>query len=183
MDLDLDSLGSPSPGSSTDIDFGSLDAGGADSRPVMDFNLDLPAVGEEKTESQMASVDSVDFDLKFDATETKDTGLEFDLDQISLTPRGGKSEPVLDLERSAPAMPEIDLSSISLDLGGDLPTGGDDAGPRDDKWYDVQTKFDLAKAYQEMGDKEGAREILREVIAEGDSEQQAAAQKVLEALS
>ena len=188
MDLDLDSLGgSSSPGSSTDIDFGSLDAGGADSQPAMDFNLDLPAVGEEKTESQMASVDSVDFDLKFDdadaASSAKDTGLEFDLDQISLTPRGGKSEPVLDLERSAPAMPEIDLSSISLDLGADLPMGGDAAGPRDDKWYDVQTKFDLAKAYQEMGDKEGAREILREVIAEGDSEQQAAAQKVLEALS
>ena len=27
---------------------------------------------------------------------------------------------------------------------------------KDDHWYDVQTKFDLAKAYQEMGDKEGA---------------------------
>ena len=57
------------------------------------------------------------------------------------------------------------------------------ASAKDDKWYDVQTKFDLAKAYQEMGDKEGAREILREVIAEGDSEQQAAAEKVLETLS
>jgi FimV-like protein len=28
-----------------------------------------------------------------------------------------------------------------------------------------------------MGDKEGAREILREVIAEGDGEQKAAAQR------
>ena len=44
------------------------------------------------------------------------------------------------------------------------------AAAKDDKWYDVQTKFDLAKAYQEMGDKEGAREILREVIAEGDAD-------------
>jgi FimV-like protein len=33
-----------------------------------------------------------------------------------------------------------------------------------------------------MGDKEGAREILREVIAEGDADQKAAAEKVLEAL-
>jgi pilus assembly protein FimV len=47
----------------------------------------------------------------------------------------------------------------------------------------VQTKFDLAKAYQEMGDKEGAREILQEVIAEGDPEQKAAARKVLETLA
>jgi pilus assembly protein FimV len=81
-------------------------------------------------------------------------------------------------------MPEIDLSSISLDLG-DAPagsaTGG--GGAKDERWYDVQTKFDLAKAYQEMGDKEGAREILQEVIAEGDAEQKAAAQKVLEALA
>jgi len=55
-------------------------------------------------------------------------------------------------------------------------------GAHDEKWYDVQTKFDLAKAYQEMGDKEGAREILREVIAEGDTEQKSAAEKVLETL-
>jgi len=47
----------------------------------------------------------------------------------------------------------------------------------------VQTKFDLAKAYQEMGDKEGAREILREVVAEGDADQKDAAKKVLEALA
>jgi pilus assembly protein FimV len=46
----------------------------------------------------------------------------------------------------------------------------------------VQTKFDLAKAYQEMGDKDGAREILKEVIAEGDAEQKAAAQAVLASL-
>jgi pilus assembly protein FimV len=79
-------------------------------------------------------------------------------------------------------MPEIDLSSINLDLGG-AGSAEPEGGAKDDKWYDVQTKFDLAKAYQEMGDKEGAREILREVIAEGDAEQKAAAHKVLETLS
>jgi pilus assembly protein FimV len=73
------------------------------------------------------------------------------------------------------------LSSINLDLGGSGPSEPE-GGVKDDKWYDVQTKFDLAKAYQEMGDKEGAREILREVMAEGDAEQKAAANKVLETL-
>jgi pilus assembly protein FimV len=86
-----------------------------------------------------------------------------------------------------PSIPEIDLSGISLDLGGETTsTGGAAAGTsagKDDHWYDVQTKFDLAKAYQEMGDKEGAREILQEVIAEGDPEQKAAARKVLETLA
>ena len=33
-----------------------------------------------------------------------------------------------------------------------------------------------------MGDKEGAREILEEVITEGDAEQQSAARELLDAL-
>src|SRR5258708_6655084 len=57
-----------------------------------------------------------------------------------------------------------------------------EGGPKDDHWYDVQTKFDLAKAYQEMGDHEGAREILQEVTKEGDAGQQAEAKKLLDSL-
>jgi len=153
----------------------------------MDFQLDLPADQDDKTGAEFAQADSVDFDLKLDdfgggsgASSSSSTGVDFDIDQISVesTPIG-KSEPVLDLTQSAPPIPEIDLSSISLDLGGDHTATG---GAHDEKWYDVQTKFDLAKAYQEMGDKEGAREILREVIAEGDNDQKSAAEKVLEAL-
>jgi pilus assembly protein FimV len=116
--------------------------------------------------------------------------VEFDLSKISLDTGGlglGKTEPTLDVSGGVPSIPEIDLSGISLDLGGETTsTGGAAAGTsagKDDHWYDVQTKFDLAKAYQEMGDKEGAREILQEVIAEGDPEQKAAARKVLETLA
>ena len=57
-----------------------------------------------------------------------------------------------------------------------------EGGVKDDRWYDVQTKFDLAKAYQEMGDKDGAREILQEVIKEGDAAQQAEAKALLDSL-
>ena len=46
---------------------------------------------------------------------------------------------------------------------------------KDDHWQEVATKLDLAKAYQEMGDADGAREILNEVLREGDEEQQATA--------
>jgi pilus assembly protein FimV len=46
----------------------------------------------------------------------------------------------------------------------------------------VQQKIDLAKAYEEMGDKDGAREILQEVVKEGDSEQQTQAKKLLGSL-
>jgi len=49
----------------------------------------------------------------------------------------------------------------------------------DGQWHDAATKLDLAKAYQEMGDVEGAREILQEVLHEGDDQQKAEAQSLL----
>ena len=84
---------------------------------------------------------------------------------------------------SSAAAPDIDLSGISLNLGSDTSTSpAISATGKNDHWYDVQTKFDLAKAYQEMGDKDGAREILKEVLQEGDAEQKTAAQSVLSSL-
>jgi len=44
---------------------------------------------------------------------------------------------------------------------------------------EVATKLDLAKAYEEMGDLEGARELLQEVVKEGDASQKDAAQLIL----
>ncbi len=49
----------------------------------------------------------------------------------------------------------------------------------DGQWHDASTKLDLARAYEEMGDREGAREILREVIHDGDEAQQAEAKAML----
>ena len=45
------------------------------------------------------------------------------------------------------------------------------AGGNDLELDEVGTKLDLARAYVEMGDKEGAREILAEVLAEGSESQ------------
>ncbi len=49
----------------------------------------------------------------------------------------------------------------------------------DGQWHDASTKLDLARAYEEMGDREGAREILREVIHDGDEAQQTEAKAML----
>ena len=49
----------------------------------------------------------------------------------------------------------------------------------DGQWHDAATKLDLAKAYQEMGDLEGAREILQEVLHEGDDQQKSEAKALL----
>jgi pilus assembly protein FimV len=44
---------------------------------------------------------------------------------------------------------------------------------------EVATKLDLAKAYEEMGDFEGASELLQEVLKEGDAAQKERAQAIL----
>jgi len=46
----------------------------------------------------------------------------------------------------------------------------------------VQTKIDLARAYVEMGDAEGAREILQEAMQEGSPAQQEVARGMLASL-
>nr|WP_197739036.1 FimV/HubP family polar landmark protein [Azospira sp. I09] len=55
-----------------------------------------------------------------------------------------------------------------------------DAEGDDARWQEVATKLDLAKAYEEMGDLEGARELLQEVLGEGNAEQQDVARTLME---
>ena len=95
-------------------------------------------------------------------------GLDFDLN-LDL----GGDRPA-EQERTAAPM---DLSAISLDLGSAGEPSG--ASSNDPKWQEVATKLDLAKAYDEMGDKDGARELLNEVMQDGDSAQKGQAQQLL----
>jgi pilus assembly protein FimV len=94
-------------------------------------------------------------------------GLDFDLNL-------GGSESKADTTSPSASM---DLSEISLDLGtpGGTPAA---SGSADPKWQEVATKLDLAKAYEEMGDKDGARELLNEVLREGDAAQQGQAKQM-----
>ena len=48
---------------------------------------------------------------------------------------------------------------------------------------EAETKLDLASAYIEMGDPDGAKSILEEIMAEGDEEQQSRAKTLLNDLS
>jgi pilus assembly protein FimV len=61
-------------------------------------------------------------------------------------------------------------------------TGGDegaiDLSDLDDV-DEVSTKLDLARAYLDMGDHEGTRSILEEVVEEGNAEQKAEAEALL----
>ncbi|MBI5005707.1 MAG: hypothetical protein HZB95_01145 [Nitrosomonadales bacterium] len=86
--------------------------------------------------------------------------------------------------KSPASVPDIGLGAISLDLDNlGAPAGA--AGSADSKgeqWHEVATKLDLAKAYQEMGDAAGAREILEEVLRDGDEQQKETAQTLLQQL-
>jgi pilus assembly protein FimV len=94
----------------------------------------------------------------------------------------GSSEAKAEVKsEAAPKTPAIELGAISLDLG--TPGGGNGSGGAPDaRWQEVATKLDLAKAYEEMGDKDGARELLKEVVKEGDTAQQQQAQTMLQSL-
>jgi pilus assembly protein FimV len=81
----------------------------------------------------------------------------------------------------APAAP-VGLEGISLNFDNALAAASEPAAGSD-QWQEVATKLDLAKAYQEMGDNDGAREILEEVMREGDAGQRDAAQAVFEQLA
>ena len=47
---------------------------------------------------------------------------------------------------------------------------------------EVGTKLDLARAYMDMGDPDGARSILQEVLSEGSASQKVEAQRLIETL-
>jgi len=47
---------------------------------------------------------------------------------------------------------------------------------------EIETKLDLARAYMDMDDKDGARDILNEITSEGSEEQRQEAQKLLDSL-
>lgn len=87
---------------------------------------------------------------------------------------------------------EIDFSDIDLDFDSapdNQSTGiSEESSPiadtdaKNEQWHEVETKIDLAKAYLDMEDKEGAREMLEEVIQEGDTRQQETAKALLKDL-
>jgi pilus assembly protein FimV len=106
-----------------------------------------------------------------EAAKIEDLGMEFTLD-FPTTDTVAKAAPAL-------IVPEMDLSGISLEMD-DKKLSRE--APQQDKgelWQEVATKLDLAKAYQEMGDGVGAREILDEVLREGDADQQQTAQELI----
>jgi pilus assembly protein FimV len=86
---------------------------------------------------------------------------------------------------------EIEGLGVSGDVEGDLDLSSDFATGREVGFEDeelviaadssgLSTKLDLARAYLDMGDDDGARQILEEVIAEGTGELKVEARALLD---
>ena len=77
----------------------------------------------------------------------------------------------------------LDLDIGNDPMGDDEPTGTEGATLDPQTMTEIGTKLDLARAYIDMGDPEGARSILEEVLNEGDPNQRRDAQGLIDALS
>jgi pilus assembly protein FimV len=111
-----------------------------------------------------------------------------DDDGTALLPVGDMSETAM--------LPKFEMDGIDLDVGN--ATDDSDAAPttRDSMvseiprlselepvtMSEVGTKLDLARAYMDMGDPDGARNILQEVLAEGSATQKQEARRLIDSL-
>jgi pilus assembly protein FimV len=189
MDFDLDGLGGievpntiarPAP-AEPDVDLSSIDFdflqepnivpnAPAASAPLPEFKFDAPAApAAEKAEDDDSPL-NIDFPSVAEIPEAepasaepfaKQEPVDFDLSDISLelSPPESESKPYL-----------------AYDTGGTFDTGSAESSSSD---AEMATKLDLAIAYQEIGDKEGARELLDEVLKGGNTEQSEKARSLL----
>lgn len=84
----------------------------------------------------------------------------------------------LEIEGGEAAADDLDLSADFSDNA--MATGDDEDLVIAAEANGMSTKLDLARAYLDMGDDDGARQILDEVMVEGSEEQQAEAKTLLE---
>ncbi|NNL56974.1 MAG: hypothetical protein HKO71_04435, partial [Pseudomonadales bacterium] len=102
---------------------------------------------------------------------TLDSSLEPEIDDLLGVNAAGQSS-----DRAHDIAAELGLD---VDAGGDTSDTAAPAITSDDLEDEVATKLDLARAYIDMGDYDGAREILAEVVAEGSDVQADEAREML----
>lgn len=104
--------------------------------------------------------------------EELDASAAFDeIVQEAGNPEAGDASPAQE------ATPAAEQDAVELDV--DVPN------PKMDEasWQEVATKLDLAGAYVEIGDADGAKELLNEIVKKGDTEQVRKAKALLATLN
>lgn len=166
---------------------------------TFDFDLQEETETVNSPETMPTSEDELSFDMtdgSLDEPEltADDFTMEFDADENDLDLDFGASETLQSEPSDEPDMTlalDEDDSSAELSTETEDPiqaladTLDSDAELEEDEFDflsgndEASTKLDLARAYIEMEDKEGARDILEEVAQEGNPEQQAQAKELL----
>jgi pilus assembly protein FimV len=162
------------------IDDLGLDLGNLDNLPDIDDATAI-ATGTHEDLTQIAARD--------ESTEVLPRDAMGDDDRTALMPRDRDPGATAVLER-------VDFGEIDLDLGepdaqDQSPTARDtlktEQMPQLSQlepvtMSEVGTKLDLARAYMDMGDPDGARNILQEVLAEGSATQKQEARRLIDSL-
>jgi pilus assembly protein FimV len=133
---------------------------------VPDYSQDF-SNGDGSETSRLAAAKASDLDFNFnDADEpvdhrlTNGSGGSLDLDVGAATVPDAAFTATQKLSSEDLALPDLEPVTMS----------------------EVGTKLDLARAYMDMGDPEGARNILEEVMTEGSLAQKQEAQRLIESL-
>ncbi len=165
-DLDLADLGETDL-SDLEAEFGdSPEPSAPIAEDATDVSAELPAEDEggfdldSGDDSETLELDSIDLG----AADSDDT-LEFSLDDEQ-DQAAAETEPSADQSETFDAEVSSDAGDDDFDFLADTD--------------EVATKLDLARAYIDMGDTEGARDILDEVVQEGTDEQKQEAQSLSE---
>lgn len=162
----------------------SAPVGGA--KPVEeDIAVESPVTKSPDVEEESLDLDDLDElgeldDLELDQpAERASAPAEFDDDEFADLNLDEDD----DLSVTAPETRETAGTSGGLDDIDSLDSDelGDDLGLLGDS-DEVATKLDLARAYIDMGDAEGAKDMLQEVLEEGSEEQQQDARDLLDRL-
>lgn len=157
-----------------------------------DADLEVPEAETPADEAPAADTpDSETTQFKVDA-EGDDDGLDLDLDAALAGLEGesdsGDVESAFSdegAETPAPAPDDGDELSLDFDslLGEDADADGGGDAEGGDAPASPDSRLDLARAYIDMGDADGARTLLNEVMADGDDAQKREAQELLALIS
>ncbi|MFV8835592.1 FimV/HubP family polar landmark protein [Aquisalimonas sp. APHAB1-3] len=184
LDFDLDDLEAPdeaaTPAASTETGVPGEAAGEDDPLEDDAFSLDFEVPDRPEPETPAGPESSVDdaddaptfsldeLDTGTDAGD-EEAGLEYAPEAIPDEP-----EPVGDGADDAEADPAApDSGNVDESAGNEATEDADDA--LFDAGDENSTKLDLARAYLDMGDSEGARSLLDEVLEEGSDSQKSEA--------
>lgn len=142
-----------------------------------DLSLDM----DEEPVAEEVADDMASLELDMDTTEA-DLDLSLVEDEAVTTDEVSESDSGLDLgDLDIESLDEItaeEPAEETAEVVAETVAEGDDSFGIDE----VATKLDLAKAYIDMGDPDGARSILDEVLSEGNDAQKSEAQELIQQL-